>query len=178
VTEIGSAVSRFDFSNGALRGSHLTLYSNCLVHRGDAQLETLPLATVASVRVAFERDPRKMKWGAALLLVALLLLVISGPLASFSAGAAGEMAAAGGQGVARALQALFRVLELVAALLPILALITAVGGAALAAFGWLGSTKLTVTFAGYERDYPARGRNTQLLDFSEALATQLMSLKR
>jgi hypothetical protein len=178
VSETGTSLSRFDFANGELRGSHLTLYANCLVHRSDVTLETLPLATVASVRVAFERDPRRMGWGAGLLVLALLLLLVSGPLGVFASGAAGEMANAGGQGVARVLQALFRALELVAGALPLLALLTALGGAALAALGWLGSTKLTVTFAGYERDYPARGRDTQLLHFSEALAEQLMSLKR
>ena len=178
MTDAGVAVSHFDFSNGALRGSHLTLYSNYLVHRGGAQLETLPLATVASVRVAFERDLRKMRWGVVWLLVAFFLLAVAEPLGSFAGGAAGEMAVAGAQGVARALQALFRLLELVATLLPVLALASAAAGAALAAFGWLGRTTLTVSFAGFERDYPARGRNTQLLDFSEELAGQLISLRR
>jgi hypothetical protein len=178
MSDAGPSVARFDFANGALRGTHLMLYANCLVHRGDAQLETLPLATIASVRVAFERDPRAMRWGIALLIVALVVLLMSAPLATFSGNAAGELAAAGGQGVARALQALFRLLELLATLLPVLALATAIGGAALAGFGWLGNTRLSVIFAGYERDYSARGRNPQLLDFSEALAGQLMSSRR
>lgn len=178
VSEAGAALARFDFSNGLLRGSHLTLYPNCLVHRGESLLETLPLATVGAVRVVFERDPRSMRWGMGLLFVALVLLAVSGPLATFASGAAGEMAAAGGQGVARALQALFRFLEAVAAFLPVLALAAAVAGAALAGFGWLGSTTLSVLFGGHERRYPARGRNAQLLDFTEALARQVTSLKR
>src|SRR5205807_1388713 len=74
-----------------------------------AHLETLPLASIASVRVAFERDERKLGWGAALVIVALLLLGISAPLAAFAGGAAAELAAGGTQGVGRALQGFFRV---------------------------------------------------------------------
>lgn len=57
------ALSRFDFTSGALRGSHFTLYSTCLVHRGEHHLETLPLAGIASLRVGYEREPRKVGWG-------------------------------------------------------------------------------------------------------------------
>ena len=59
-TEAGPAITRFDFTGGLLRGSHFTLYSTCLVHRGSAHLETLPLACIASLRVAYERDSRKI----------------------------------------------------------------------------------------------------------------------
>ena len=178
MSDPGSAIARFDFSSGLLRGSHLTLFPGCLVHRGDAGLETLPLAAIASVRVAFERDAGRLAWGGVFLLFALLLLAISAPLAAFAGSAAGEMAAAGGQGVARALQGVFALLEFVASLFPILAALIALGGIALGTFGWLGNTRLTLTLAGYERIYPARGRNTSLVDFAELLAEQLMALKR
>src|SRR2546423_899704 len=115
-----------------------------------------PLASMASVRVLFERDSRRIGWGVALLLLGLLLLAVSAPLATFAGGAAAEMAAGGGQGVARALQALFRVLEALANFLPVPAALTAAGGVALGVLGWLGNTRLSVIFAGHERDYPAR----------------------
>ena len=178
MSDPGAAIARFDFTSGLLRGSHLTLFPGCVVHRGDAEHETLPLAAIASVRVAFERDARRLGWGVTLFLIALLLLAISAPLAAFAGSAAGEMAAAGGQGVARALQGLFAFLEFAASLLPVLAALIAVGGIALGTFGWVGNTRLTLTLAGYERIYPVRGRSTSLLDFAELLAEQLVTLKR
>jgi hypothetical protein len=178
VSDPGPAIARFDFTSGLLRGSHLTLFPACVVHRGDAALETLPLAAIASVHVAFERDSRQLGWGVALILVALLLLAIAAPLAVFAGAQAAEMAAAGSQGVAHALQSFFGLLEFAANLLPALAVLTAVGGIALAAFGWLGNTRLTLSFGGFERVFPARSRNTRLLDFAELLAEQLMTLKR
>src|SRR5256885_14445010 len=111
MSDAGPAITRFDFAAGGLRGTHLTLYPNCLVHRGYAHLETLPLASIASVRVAFERDERKLGWGAALVIIAFLLLGIATPLAAFAGGAAAELAAGGTQGGGRALQGVFRGVE-------------------------------------------------------------------
>jgi hypothetical protein len=62
--------------------------------------------------------------------------------------------------------------------LPFAAALTALTGVALAAIGWLGGTFLTLTFAGGERSYPVRGRNTRLLDFTEAVAERLMEARR
>jgi len=178
MTDAGAAIARFDFNGGGLRGTHLTLYGNCLVHQGGGLLETLPLSAIASVRVAFERDERKLRWAVGLVVIAALLFAVSAPVASFAGGAAAEMAGAGAQGVARALHALFQLLEAAANLLPIVAALAALGGAALGVFGWLGTTRLTVVFAGYEREYPARGRDTKLLDFTELLAAQVVSVTR
>lgn len=175
--DTGQAIARYGFTGGALRGTHLTLHSTCLVHRGDNHLETLPLAGMTAVRVAFERDTRKLGWGIALVVVALALLAIAGPLGSFASGAAGEMAGAGA-GVARALHGFFRVLEAVASLLPVLALACVLGGGALCALGWMGATLLLVSLPGAERLYAARGRDTMLLEFAEALSERLMLLKR
>lgn len=171
------ALSRFDFTSGALRGSHFTLYSTCLVHRGEHHLETLPLAGIASLRVGYEREPRKVGWGVSLIVIALLVFAVSGPLASFAASAAAEMAAGGG-GVAKALHGLFQFFGAVASLLPLVAFACAAGGVALAVLGWLGSTTLVLDLAGSQRTYPVRGRNPALLDFSEAVSERLMSLKR
>ncbi|HZO00310.1 MAG TPA: hypothetical protein VFB93_03850 [Burkholderiales bacterium] len=178
MNESGPAIARYAFTNGVLRGTHLTLHPSCLVHRGDNHLETLPLAAIAALRVAFERDARKLGWGIALLVAALLLLVVAGPLASFANSAAGEIAAASAQGVGRALQGFFRFLEGVASLMPVAALTCVIAGGALGALGWLGSTLLIVSLPGSERLYRVRGRDTMLLDFAEAFAERLMLLKR
>lgn len=176
--DAGPAITRYDFASGALRGTHFTLYANCLVHRSDTHLETLPLAGIASLRVAYERDARKLGWGVSLVLIALIVFAISGPLAELAGAAAAEMAAAGGSGVARALYGLFRFLWSVANALPYIAFAAALGGIALAVFGWLGNTTLVLDLAGSQRRYPVRGRNSGLLDFSEAVCERLMSLKR
>lgn len=177
MTEAGAAITRFAFASGPKRGSHLTLYANCLVHRSEHELETLPLASVASVRVAFERDPHRIAWGVVALLVALVLYAISAPLASVADSAAADVAG-GGSGVATALHGLFRVVGAAARALPFLALLGALGGAALLALGWLGVTVLTLSFAGGERAYLVRGRNPTLIEFAEAVSQKLMQLKR
>jgi hypothetical protein len=177
-TDAGPAITRYDFTSGRLRGTHFTLYANCLIHRSDNHLETLPLAGIASLRVAYERDARKLGWGISLFIVALVVFAIAGPLAGLAGGAAAEMAAAGGHGVAQALHGLFRFLWAVANTLPFVAFAAALGGIALAVLGWLGSTKLVLDLSGSERIYPVRGRNAGLLDFSEAVCERLMSPKR
>ena len=44
-----AALTRFDFTSGLQRGSHLLLYPRSLVHRSDAYLETVPLARVTAL---------------------------------------------------------------------------------------------------------------------------------
>jgi len=172
-----AALTRFDFTSGPLRGSQLMLHPRSLVHRSDGHLETMPLARVTAMRVSFERHPRQLGWGIALVVVALLLLAVAAPLGSVAHGAAQEMATSA-QGVARALFSFFRLIELVAALLPAFALACALGGAALSVFGWRGSTTLTIVLAGTERVYSARGRDTLLLDFAEMVSERLMASAR
>jgi hypothetical protein len=169
-----TALARYEFASGAHRGSQLLLYPRCLVHRSDAHLETVPLARVAALKVAFERDPRRLGWGIALVIVALLLLAVAGPLGSAASHAAADIASST-QGVARALYSLLRILEGVAAILPAVALVAALGGAALAVLGWRGSTTLTLSLGGEERVYPVRGRSTQLLDFAEMASERLLA---
>lgn len=171
------ALARFDFTRGQLRGSHLLLHPACLIHRGGAHLETLPLPAVAAVRVSFERNLRKLRWGLGLLLAALVLFVLASPLASLASGAAGEMAlnlkgdpGSAGQGVAGALHATFRFFEALANLFPAVGTVLALGGLAIAALGWLGETRLTVGLAGAERSYCVPGRNAALLEFAEVLS--------
>jgi len=178
MNDASAAITRFDFTSGEHRGSHLTLYAGCLVHRGDAHLETLPLATITSVRVAYERSARLLGWGLTLLLAAILMLLIASPLSNLSASAAADLATAGNHGVARALYGVFRVIEAIGNALPVAALIAVLGGGALAAFGWLGNTVLTLTFAGAQRVYPVRGRDSRLLDFTEAVSERLVQARR
>jgi hypothetical protein len=176
--EAPPALTRFEFTRGLQRGSHLSLYPRCLVHRSESQLETLPLSAIASLRVSFLRDSRKLGWAVALVLIALVLLAIAGPLGSVAAQSAGDMASAGAQGVAKALYGLFRFLEGVASVLPALALGCALGGAALGIYGWRGATILTLALGGAERVYWVRGRDTLLLDFAEMVSERLTSLPR
>jgi len=177
VSDAGPALTRFAFASGAQRGTHLTLYPTCLVHRGDTHAETLPLAGMTAVSVAFQRDARKLGWGIALVVVALVLLLVSGPLDRFATDAATDLARSE-QGVGRALHGFFRLLSAFASLLPVAALACVIGGGALCALGWMGSTTLLVSLPGAERVYSARGRDTMLLDFAEALSERLMLLKR
>ena len=176
-TTTQSALTRFDFTSGVARGSQLTLYPRCLVHRSESHLETMPLARVTALRVSFERNPRQLGWGVSLVIVALLLLAASAPLGSVAHTAAQELAASG-QGVARALYSFFRFIEVIAALLPAVALACALGGAALAVLGWRGSTTLTLLLGGPERVFSVRGRDTLLLDFSELVSERLMASTR
>jgi hypothetical protein len=178
VSDPGVALRRFDFTGGALRGTHLALYTSCLVHRGEFHFETLPLAGIASVRVGFARDLRRIGWGVALVVLALVLFAIASPIATFAVGAATDVSAAGGQGVARGLLAIFRFLEVVGTLLPAVALACALGGAALGTLGWLGETVLALALPGAERLFVVRGRDPRLLDFSEALSERIMALPR
>jgi len=171
------ALARFDFTDGLERGSQLMLYPGCLVHRSDSHLETVPLSRVSAMRVSFARENRRLGWGVGLVVLALFLLALSAPLGSLAHGAAQEVAASGA-GVARALFGLFRFIEMTAAVLPAGALAIALAGAALAAFGWRGSTSFTLVLAGVERSFSVRGRNTLLMDFAEMASERLMASSR
>ena len=177
MNQTGPAITRYAFMSGMLRGTHLTLHPTCLVHRSDNHLETLPLAGITALRVAFQRDTRKLGWGIALIVIALLLLAIAGPIGSFASGAAGEMATAGAQGVARALHGFFRLLEAVASLLPAAALACVIGGGRCARLGWMGGTMCSSACRAPSAFMRRARRDTMMLDFAEALSERLMLLK-
>jgi len=170
----GAPIGRFDLRGGG----HLTLYRGCVVERSPSHFETLPIANIVAVRVSFERDRRRLGWGVALVVMALAMFAISGPLGAFAGGAAADVGGAATQGVARALLMLFRFFEAAASLLPALALASALGGAALGVLGWRGSTVLSMSLAGTERAYASRGQDKLLLDFAELVGERLMSLER
>lgn len=171
---LDAPLAEFEIGSGARRGSRLTLYANRLVHHGGDSMETVPLAQLAAVRVAFERDPRKLNWAVALLVFALILAAVSGPLQSWIAAAVAQV----GDPVRResldsVLLWVFKALSGVARILPVLATALAAGAAALLAFFWLGCTTLTLSFAPVERAYAVHGRNRLLVEFAETLAERL-----
>ncbi|HEY1291414.1 MAG TPA: hypothetical protein VGF58_24035 [Burkholderiales bacterium] len=177
-SDAGPAITRYDFTGGLLRGTHFTLYATCLTHRGDNHLETLPLAAIASLRVGYEHNTRRIGWGVALLIVALLLFAVSGPLADFAGNRAADMVKADANAVTQALHGLFLFFRAVAKALPFVGALIALGGIALGVLGWIGATTLVLDLAGSQRAYPVRGRSPGLIDFSEAVCERLMSLKR
>jgi len=169
----GDLVTEYDFGSGG----RLALYTNRLVLHGADAMEAVPLAHLASVRVAFEREPGKLNWAVGLLVAALLLAALSGPLQALATGlASGIREHAGRESLdavllssASALQAFARMFS------PLAAVLTVIAGALLVFF-WLGLTTLTLSFAATERVFPVRGRNPLLVQFAEAVAEQLAAL--
>ena len=183
MTPPDAPVTSFDFRSGTLRGSHLVLYPLCLVHRGEHRLETIPIAAIASLRIGFEREARTLRWAAVLLALALIVSLLSSPLASLAGAAASEVAAhqhgeASAQTMAAMLVSLFRGMETAARLLPIFGGALGAWGVALAVLGWLGLTTLTLTLGAAERAYAVRGRSAPLFDFSEALSEHMLKARR
>ena len=174
MNDTGPALSRLDLSGA----SHLSLHRSCLVMRSDFEFEAMPLSAIAALRVAFERDSRRIGWGIALVVFALVVFVVAAPLGGVSGTAAREMAGAGAQGVARALEVLFRIVEAVSTAMPFIALAIAIGGALLVATGWRGYTVLTLHLAGAERVYSAKGHDRQMIEFGELVAGHLARLEK
>ena len=75
-------ITSFEFGNGPLRGTHLTLFPGYLLHRGGAYHETIPAHAVVAVRVAYARGERQIGWAVALVVIALVVIGLSGPLAA------------------------------------------------------------------------------------------------
>jgi len=164
-------IATFDFSSGTLRGTRLSLFGTRLLHHGPGYMESVTLDAIGAVRVAFERDMRRIAWGAVLALVALVLFAISGPLATLATEAAGEVNGTGS--IAHLLRATLIFLGAVASILPAVGLACLIAGGALAAFGWIGATTLAVALPAGEREFGVRGRNRTLVDFSDLLAERV-----
>jgi len=167
-------LAEFELASGAQRGSRLTLFANRLVLHGGDAMETVPLAQLASVRVAFERDVRKLNWAIVLLVAALVLAMLSGPLQTGAAElVAGVKEQAGRESLDAVLISSFSALGALARLFtPMAAALTALAAALLVLF-WLGRTTLALSFAATEREYSVRGRNQLLFQFTETVAEQL-----
>ncbi len=180
---LDTPLAEFEFRSGLHRGSALTLYPNRIVHRGGDAAESVPLAHLAAVRIAFEREPAKLGWAIAIAAAALLLAALAGPLQSFAAAAAAEVGTharpqSPGGGVAALLLESFRLLGAAAALLPALAALLGAWAALLAAAYAFGVTTLTLTLAAVERAFPVRGRSRALFDFADALSRELARVAR
>jgi hypothetical protein len=159
-------------------GAQLTLYPNRVVLRGGGALETVALAQLASVRVAFEREPRKLRWALILAAIAILLFWVARPLQGLALSAAAEVAESirretSPGGVPPVLLATFNALGRFAGFLPRIGAALLVWGGALAAFWLLGVTTLTLSFAATERAFRRRGRDSGLFEFTEAVSTAI-----
>jgi hypothetical protein len=171
-------LASYDVASGAQRGAHFTLYPNRLVLTGADSMETVPLAHLASVRVAFERDVNKLHWAIGLGIAALLLAMVAGPLQAWMADLSAKVAAsAGRESLEAVLLAAFGAVGHLARLLSPLALVLTGIAAVLLAFFWIGHTTLTLAFAATERVCAVRGRNRQLMDFADLLGERLAGRK-
>lgn len=170
--------AEYQVTSGPLSGARLIAYPNRFVQEGDDALEIVPLAHLASVRVTFERDARKLNWAIVLLLLALVFATVSGPLRSWMLELAGKVATnAGRESLEAVLLAAFNALAQLARMLFPLAVMIGAGALALLAFFWIGQTALTLAFAATERVCVVRGRDLRLFDFAEALHELLAARK-
>ena len=138
---------------------------------GHALVEIIPYAHLASVRVAFERDARKLNWAIGLGILAAALAALARPLAGWFGSLTTKIGDASHlesvlQTVFGALTALARMLPTIAAGLGAIALL-------LAALFVLGRTTFTLAFAATERAFSKFGRNRRLIEFAEILGAHL-----
>jgi hypothetical protein len=175
---IDQPLASYDIASGAQRGARFTLYANRLVFTGTDAMETVPLAHLAAVRVAFERDARKLHWAIGLGVAALVLALVSGPLQSWMTDLSSKVAAsAGRESLEAVMLAVFGAVGHLARLMSPVALMLTAIAAVLLGFFWLGHTTLTLAFAATERSCAVRGRNRQLMDFADLLGERLAERK-
>jgi hypothetical protein len=159
-------------------GAQLTLYPNRVVLHGGKAAETVALGQLASVRVAFEREPRKLRWALILGAIAVLIFWVARPLHGLAVSAAAEVAesirreSASG-GVPPLLLATFNALASFARALPKIGTVLVLWAGALGLLWLLGVTTLTLSFAAVERVFKARGRHRELFEFGEAVGTEI-----
>jgi hypothetical protein len=169
----GELLTEFEFASGAQRGARLALYADRLVLHGADAMETVPLAHLASVRVAFGRDARKLNWAIGLSLAALVLAAMSGPLQAWMQALSGEVRKGGAGSLEAVLLASFGAIQHLARLFVPIALALFAGAAALLFCFVLGQTALTLAVAATERAFLVRGRNRLLFQFADSVADQL-----
>ncbi|MGH8687918.1 MAG: hypothetical protein ACREVQ_09440 [Burkholderiales bacterium] len=164
-------IASFDFASGVLRGTQLSLFGTRLLHHGPGYMESMTLDGISAVRVAYARNLRGISWGAVLAVVALVLFLVSGPLAGLATEGASDVNGTGS--IAHLLRATLLFLGAIASILPALGLGCLIGGVALAGFGWFGATTLALSMPGGEREFGVRGRNRMLVDFADLLAERV-----
>jgi hypothetical protein len=169
-------IATFHFASGPLRGTQLSLFATRLLHHGAGQMESVALGAVAAVSVGYSRDLRRIGWGVVLIVLALLLILVAGPLAGLAAESAAEIN--GGNAVAHLLRGTLLALGGFASVLPAAGAGCLLGGAALAAFGWIGTTTLSLSLPAADRAYGVRGQNRLLVDFAELVAERVAQFGR
>lgn len=158
-------------------GGALSLYPELLTHLSEAMTETIPLAQLASVRTAFEREAGKLGGAIALGLVAGLLFLVTAPPRAWLSALADKAADPGArESLESMLHTVFAALAGAAAALPSIAAVLLFAGAALVALWAYGRTTLTLCFAATERVVSLRGRNAALIEFADSLAARLSAL--
>jgi hypothetical protein len=168
-------LATYPFLTGPLRGTQLALFASRLLHQGTGQMESISLSAIAAVRVGYERNFRRIVWGGVLLLVAILLFAVAGPLSGAAAEAAAEIN--GANSIAKLLRGTLVFLGALASILPAAGVASLLGGAALGAFGWIGTTTMVLVLPSVENAYPVRGQNRTLVDFAELLAERVAQQK-
>ena len=177
-------VAEYHFLRGALRGTQLTLLEARLLHLGIDTTEITALDAIASVRIAFERDLRRIGWGVALGVVALAVFALAAPLDAFVgrglADVSAQLARDGAQasGLAHFLESALGLLGFAAGLMPMVAFALFASGALLVVRGWSGDTALAVTLPSVEREFRVPGREPLLMDFAENLSQAIASRMR
>jgi hypothetical protein len=169
-------LATFEFSRGALAGSHLSLFATRLVHRGEDFSETVALERISAVRIAFEREGGRISLGGVLLVVALGVFVASWPLRMLVTSLLGEVVAQPQGGAF--LPAALRALDLGVAVLPFASVAVALWAVAWMSLGWVGETVLTLLIPPGERAYAVRGRDPALQEFAESLASRIAGGRR
>ena len=177
-------VAEYHFARGALRGTQFTLLDARLLHVGADRAESILLDAISSVRIAFERNARRIGWGAGLCLVALIVFALAGPLRTLVAHGLAEVMAqiardgAPASPLAQFLEASLRALGVVAGAMPVAALALALWGTALVVTGWIGHTSLVLVLPSAEREFLVPGRDLALTDFAENLAERIAAPDR
>jgi len=177
-------IAQVELPSGLGGARRLLLHPFCLQERSGNSVETVPLTALASVRAGFERDERKIQRGVLLIIAALAVFAVAGPIESLAGDAAADIAtrlhadgAARGTTVAGVVFSVLDFVQLLARLLPGPAAALAVWGIWRFVEGILGTTTLTLVFGGAQRDYAARGRNAKLFDFAELIGRGIGRLR-
>jgi hypothetical protein len=167
-----TALATFEFRRGELRGSHLALFATRLEHRAGDFFEVMPLDRLGALRAGFERDAGRLQWGGILLFVAVLVIGSYWPLRSLVAMGFAEVNTQS-QGGGAFLPAALEALDFCVGLLPLAGAVLGLRGLSRLVPAWMGNTVLTVSTGALERTFASRGRDPELLEFSETVAERL-----
>lgn len=177
-------VAEYQFQRGALRGTQLVLQDSRLLHFGAHSTESTALDAIASVRISFERDLRRAGWGAAVIVAAVILFALSGPLGALAGRGLAEISAQiardGPQasGLAHFLESALGGLKSLAGVLPYAAFALAAWGVLLGVTGWIGNTVLLLALPSVEREYRVPGHEALLMEFADRLSTAVAARMR